>query len=173
MENKEMFDAVEEQLDKKIKSLTKEGIQQANIDYLSKLVDIKKDISKIGLMEEDESMRYRTSGTNGRMSYGNYDNYAGGRSRDSRGRFMGNERDNYVAYDRRYRGHDQIDDMYDYYGEYMNYRESGNYGSPEMSKALDYMLKSVEEFMMMLKNDASSQEEVEKIRRTARKIADM
>lgn len=169
MENKEMFDKVKEQVDKKITAITKEGVQQGNIDYLGKLIDVKKDISKISKMEE-EDMMYRTSGRDGRDMYGTYDNYAGGRRRDARGRYMEGGRGNYG---RRYRGHDMIDEMDMHYGTYMENRENGRYGSPEMSKALDYMLQSVEEFMMMLKEDAGSQEEVEKIRRTAQKIANL
>lgn len=171
--DKSIFDNVTEQVDKKIKAITEQGIQQTNIEYLGNLIDIKKDISKINHLEmEDENMMYRGYDNYGRDSYGTYGNdyYNGGRRRDSQGRYMENGRS---SYGRRYRGHDMIDDMADSYGEYMENRENGRYGSPEMGKALDYMLKSVEEFMMMLKKDASSQEEVEKIKRTARKISDM
>lgn len=162
----DIFGKITEQVDKKLEALTKEGVQQNNVDYVGKLIDIKKDISKMNYLESEENnMMYR-----GYDNYGNYDNYGGGRSRDSRGRFMEGNRGNYG---RRYRGHDMIDNMSEYYGTYMDGIENGRYSGPETSKALDYMLQSVEEFMMTLKNDANSQEEVDKIRRTAKRISDM
>lgn len=165
-ENKDMYKKIIEQIDKKLEVLTKEGIQQNNIDYVGKLVKAKKDISKIKKLEsEGESNMYR--GYDGYGAYDGYGTYNGGRSRDSQGRYMGNN------YGRRYRGHDMIDNVAEHYGTYMENRENGRYGSPEMNRALDYMLQSVEEFMNMLKKDASSQEEVEKIKRTARKISEM
>lgn len=163
----EMEQKMNEQLDKKINAILEQGIQAGNVDFLYKMVDIKKDMAEIN--KEEHEMMYR-----GRNSYyGNYDeydNYGRGRRRDSRGRYMEGEHE---MYNRRYRGHDYIDDMAEHYGTYMENKETGRYGSPEMGKALDYMLKSVEEFMTMLKNDASSHEEVEKIKRTARKISEM
>lgn len=153
---------LKKQVDKKLTELKNEGIQQANVDYVYKLIDIKKDITEM----EDKEM-YRDY-------YGNYENdygnYRGGRSRDSRGRFMENGRGNYG---RRYRGHDMLDDMNMNYGEYMENRENGNYGSPEMNKSFDYMLQSAEDFFKHLRNEAGSEEEMEKIRRTARRISEM
>ena len=170
-ENSEILFKVGEQIDKKIEALEKEKIQQTNIDYLNKLMDFKYKVAKINHMKkEDENMMYGNYDDYG--NYGNYNNYgkdAYGRNyqRDSRGRFMdgGN-------YGRRYRGHDMIDEIGAYYGTYMENKENGRYGSPETSKALEYMLKSVEDFIMTLKNDAQSQEEIEKIRKTARKIVE-
>lgn len=158
-----------EQIEKKLEALTKEGIQQSNIDYIYKLIDVKKDIK--GMEEKD--MMYRGYDNYGRDSYGNYDNYGtymGGRSRDSRGRFMESGRGNYG---RRYRGDDMIEDMNMNYGTYMENKENGNYNGPETSKSFDYMLKSAEDFFKHLKDEAGSQEEIEKIRRTARKISEM
>ena len=172
-EKKKMIVDMKEKVEKKIQEITKNGIQQANIDYLYKLIDIHKDLANEEYWKkEEEQMMYRGYDNYDRNSYGTYGNdyYNGGRRRDSQGRYMENGRS---SYGRRYRGHDMIDDMADSYGEYMENRENGRYGSPEMGKALDYMLKSVEEFMMMLKKDASSQEEVDKIKKTARKISDM
>lgn len=169
MEQKnETLDKICEQVDKSLKTVLEQKVQPGNADYLYKLIDVKKDIIQIKGMEDD-SMMYRGYDNYGREDYGNYGTYAGGRSRDSRGRYMGNDR----SYGRRYRGHDYIDDMAETYGTYMENRENGRYGSPEMDKALDFMLKSVEDFMKMLKQDASSQEEVEKIRRTAKRISEM
>lgn len=164
-----IFEQVNEQIDKKIEALSKEGIQKTNIDYLGKLLDAKKDMKEM----EETNMMYRGYDNYGRDAYGTYDNYGnygGGRSRDSRGRFMEGGRGNYG---RRYRGDDMMEEMSEHYGDYMENKESGRYGSPEMSKAFDYMLKSAKDFFKYLKEEASSQEEIEKIRRTAREISEM
>lgn len=147
-----------------IEKIKKDGINTTNLDHLYKLEDIHYKMAKEKHMKgEEDSMMYRTSG----REYGNYDAYGRGRARDSMGRYMDGD-----MYGRRYRGHDYIEDMGMHYGTYMDGRESGRYGSPETSRALDYMLKSLKDFVMTLKNDASSQEEIEKIKRTAREIAD-
>ena len=110
--------------------------------------------------------------------YGNYNEY-GARMRDSRGRYMGDYGRRGVPGSGRgrYRGYDYIDDMTEQYGNYSEGKESyrrGNYGAGEDSmKSLDYMLKSVHQFMKMLKDDADNQEEVELIQEYARKIGDM
>lgn len=168
----DLNEKIKQQVDKKLEALTKEGIQQTNIDYVYKLIDIKKDVCEIKKNEmEEENMMYR--GYDNYDNYGGYDNYGtygGGRRRDSQGRYMEGGRGNYG---RRYRGHDMIDDMADTYGAYMESHENGRYGSPESAKSFDYMLKSAEDFFKHLKNEAGSQEEMEKIKMTARKIAEM
>lgn len=177
-EKTKVFDKICEQVDKKLEALTNEGIQQTNIDYLGKLIDVKKDISKINHTEMEEEMMYREYDNYGnydgygRDSYGrdNYGTYNGGRRRDSRGRYMEGGRGNYG---RRYRGDDMMEDMAENYGRYMESHESGNYGGPETSKSFDYMLKSAKDFFKHLKDEAGSQEEIEKIRRTAREISEM
>ena len=109
------------------------------------------------------------------MRYGDY----GARMRDSRGRYMGDYGRRGVAGTGRgrYRGYDYIEDMNDNYGNYSESKESyrrGNYGAGEDSmKSLDYMLKSVQQFMKMLKDDADNQEEVELIQDYARRIGDL
>lgn len=100
------------------------------------------------------------------MRSGNYG------ARDMRGRYMGD-------YGRRgnYRGYGYLDDMNEYYGNYNESKESyrrGNYGAGKDSmKSLDYMLKSVCQFMKMLKEDAETPEEEELIREYSRKIGEM
>jgi len=109
---------------------------------------------------------------------GNYNDY-GARMRDSRGRYMGDYGRRGVAGTGRgrYRSYDYIEDMNDNYGNYSESKESyrrGNYGAGEDSmKSLDYMLKSVHQFMKMLKDDADNQEEMELIQDYARRIGDM
>lgn len=103
------------------------------------------------------------------MRYGNYNDY-GARMRDSRGRYMGD-------YGRRGRGYGHLDDIGEYYGNYNESKENyrrGNYGAAKDSmKSLDYMLKSVCQFMKMLKEEADTQEEMDLIQEYARKIGEM
>lgn len=93
--------------------------------------------------------------------YGNYNEYG----RRGRGRYNGGRGSG------RYRGDDMIEDMREEYG---NYSESRNYGDGQESmKSLDYMLKSVLQFLKMLQEDANSEDEMQLIRQYARKIGEM
>lgn len=107
-----------------------------------------------------------------REDYGNYGNYSGGRSRDSRGRYMG---DNTYGR-RRYRGHDYIDNMDEDYTKYQEGKEMvnrGNYGAKDDTmKSLEYMMESVVGFVEMLKKEASP-EEMNVIREYSRRISEM
>lgn len=169
-EEKSTQEKLKEQIEELIGTLSDEGIRQDNVDYLYKLIDIHKDISNEDYWKEKMEMKYRTYGRNymegGSGNYGNYGTY-GRRSRDSRGRYTegGN-------YGRKYRGHDMIEEMADHYGNYMESRESGRYGSPETDKAFDYMLETAEEFFEHLFEESDSPEQVEKIKMTARKISE-
>ena len=95
----------------------------------------------------------------------------GARMRDSRGRYMGEYGRRGVPGSGRgrYRGQDYIDDIYESYGNYSEGKET--YGHDE--KSLEYMLKSVCQFMKMLKEDADSQQEIDLIREYSRKIGEM
>ena len=105
-------------------------------------------------------------------NYGNYGNYNGNYGREQ-------YNDNYGrrGYDRKYRGHDKIYEMYGEYGRYEEGREQynrGNYGAKEDTlKSLEYMLKSMVEFVNMLKQDATSQEEMQLIQQYTRQINEM
>ena len=71
------MDKLLEKVDKEINVLTEGDLNPQTIDTLAKLIDIKKDVSKIGYykdIKEENTMRY-------------YDDY-GRRRRDSRGRYM-------------------------------------------------------------------------------------
>ena len=159
---------MEEELKKKteesINRILKEGITTTNLDYLYKL-------SKINhIAKEDENMN----------NYGEYGNYGGRRpGYDTYGEY-GNYGDNYGEYgrygrrgrDSKYRGYGHLDRMYNEYGRYSEGKEQ--YGANEdTKKSLKYMLESMEDFARMLKEDAKSQEEVEMIRQTAQRIAQM
>ena len=140
--------------EKKIKEILDSDISPNNVEYLYKLSKIKH------MAKEDENMNYgnygRYEGNYGRYDYGRYDDY-GARRRDSRGRYM---------------GHDHLDRVYDDYGRYEENRQ--RYGANEdTKKSLEYMLRSMEDFARMLKEEAQSQEEVQMIRETAKRIAQM
>lgn len=170
--NIDIKEKIKNETEKLIDMVLNDGIQENNIDFLGKVVDIHKDISNEKYWETKEDfMMYRG---NYRSSYGDYPSMNYGRSRDSRGRY--NEGRN-SSYGRRYKGHDMLDDMYENYGTYEEGKQEynrGNYGAKEDSmKSLEYMLQSAYDFMCMLKDDAESQEEVELVQHYARKISEM
>lgn len=153
-----------------IKQITESGLQIANVELLYKLIDIHKDIEneKYWKEKEEESM-YR-----GR-DYFMDDSYNRGRSRDSRGRYMDG------SYGRRgvpgtgrgrYRGYDMIEEMGEHYGDYSEGRDT--YGNDrETEKSFDKMLQSLEDFTYLIMQEADSQDKIEKVRKTARKISEM
>lgn len=158
------------EVEKIIKQITENGLQTANVELLYKLIDIHKDIEneKYWKEKEEESM-YR-----GR-DYFMDDSYNGGRSRDSRGRYMDG------SYGRRgvpgtgrgrYRGYDMIEEMGEHYGDYSEGRDT--YGNDrETEKSFDKMLQSLEDFTYLIMQEADSQDKIEKVRKTARKISEM
>jgi len=155
-EKKELFEEVCEKVEEKIQTIVEGGITPDNIEALGELIDIHKDLANEDYWKEKkEAMK---------MRYRGYDEYSEGgygrRGRDSRGRYAG----------RGYEGEEMIEEMREHYGNYM---EGGRYNGPEKDKAFDYMLKSAEEFFMHLMEEAEHPEQMEKIKRTARKISEM
>ena len=152
------------EVEKIIKQITESGLQTANVELLYKLIDIHKDIENEKYWKEKEE----------NMMYRDYDNYGGGRSRDSRGRYM-------ESYGRRgvlgtgrgrYRGYDMIEEMGEHYGDYSEGRDT--YGNDrETEKSFDKMLQSLEDFTYLIMQEADSQDKIEKVRKTARKISEM
>ena len=168
-ENKEVKQDViskaKEEVEKLIKAATENGLQASNVQLLYQLIDIHKDIENEKYWKnKEEAMRYM------RDDYGTED-YRGGRSRDSQGRFMGDRRST------SYRGQRVLDEMYNGYRNYNDGKEEynrGNYGARnETMRSLESMLESVTDFIEMLQNDASSQEEVDMIKHYTRKISEM
>lgn len=162
----QIVDKVNEQIEEKIKKIVEVGVQSDNVDYLYKLVDIHKDLANEDYWKcKKEVMKMRYRDGYGRDEYGaeEYGNY-GRRMRDSRGRYMD-------------RGQEMLDDMRDMYGEYSDSKEEygrGNYrAKDDTMKSLDYMLQSVMEFMKKLQQEADSPEEVELVKKYARKIGMM
>ena len=166
-EDKKELDLIpkaKEEVEKLIKQVTESGLQVANVELLYKLIDIHKDINNEEYWKKKEE----------NMMYRDYDNYSGGRSRDSRGRYMD-------SYGRRgvpgtgrgrYRGYDMIEEMGEHYGDYSEGRD--NYGNDrETEKSFDKMLQSLEDFTYLIMQEADSQDKIEKVRKTARKISEM
>ena len=152
-----------------IKQITENGLQTANVELLYKLIDIHKDIKNEDYWKEkEEESMYR-----GR-DYFMDDSYNGGRSRDSRGRYMDG------SYGRRgvpgtgrgrYRGYDMIEEMGEHYGDYSEGRDT--YGNDrETEKSFDKMLQSLEDFTYLIMQEADSQDKIEKVKKTARKISE-
>ena len=157
MEEKEMTttESIKSEIEKILGDISNDGVNQSNVDYIFKLVDIHKDLNQEDYWEV-KKMYYRDSR---RYDYDRDDMSYGRRTRDRRGR---------------YKGHDMIDEMSDYYGKYMETRDGRSYGSREDSiKSLDYMMASVYDFVCMLEEDAKSDEEMNIIRKYARKISEL
>jgi len=129
-----------EKANENIKNILDEGINVNNLEHLYKLTKIKH------IAKEDENM------------YGNYGNYGGRRpGYDSYGRGSYGEYGNYGARgrDMRYRGDEHLDRISGEYGRYMANRE--RYGaSPETDKSFEYMVKSLEDFIKYLHEEAET-----------------
>ena len=178
MKEKQMFEKLKEETENMICRILEQGLEKDNVEILGEVVDIHKDIANEDYWQKkEEIMRYRNYG---RDSYGEYGNY-GRRMRDSSGRFTegGYSEGSYSdrGYDAKYRGHEMIDDMYQNYEAYSEAREQygrGNYGAKEETmESFKYMLKSFKDFFKHLQHEASSQEEVEMLKKTAREISEM
>lgn len=176
VEETNVIDKVTEEVDKSIKRIMEQGVQTSNIDFLYKMIDVKKDIAQIE--KEEQEMMYGNYGNYGRDSYGEYGegSYNGGRRRDSRGRYMESG-----SYGRRgvrgtgrgrYRGEEMMDEMMYHYGNYNEGREQ--YGADEETmKSFKFMLKSFKDYYKHLKDEASSQQEVKMLEDVAREISEM
>lgn len=166
-----VLDKLKEETEKSMKRVLEQGVQTTNVDFLYKMIDIKKDIAEIE--KEEQEMMYSNYG-----NYGREDEmmYSGGRRRDSKGRYMESS-----SYGRRgvkgtgrgrYRGEEMMDEMAYHYGNYNEGREQ--YGADEETmKSFKYMLKSFKDYYKHLKDEASSQQEVKMLEDVAREISEM
>ena len=164
-EDKKELDLIpkaKEEVEKLIKQVTESGLQVANVELLYKLIDIHKDINNEEYWKKKEE----------NMMYRDYDNYSGGRSRDSRGRYMDSSYGRYTTSRKEnYRGREMINDIDDNYGRYNEAKTYGDRGSS--TKSLEYMLESIVCFVEMLQEDATNQDEMDLIRKYTRKISEM
>lgn len=140
----------------KLNEITASGINQSNIDYISTLVDVHKDLKNEEYWKE-KIMRY------GNYRYDDYDDsrYGRGRKRDSRGRYMG-----------KHRGHEILDEMGRYYGEYVDGVEMYGHDN-ETDKSFDRMIDCFEEFAYAIVEEIDEPMKADKIRKVARKISEM
>ena len=154
--NKVIFKDLKYATEDKIKDLLEESQNQItanNLEALGELIDIHKDIAneEYWCMKEDSEDMYRGYDRDYRDGYDRRerDPY-GARHRDSRGR---------------YRGHDYIDDMSDYYGRYMEGRS--RYGANEdTDKSFHYMVEALEDFIKVLHEEASTDQQRQQLRDT-------
>ena len=169
-----VLDKLKEETDKSMKRVLEQGVQTNNVDFLYKMIDIKKDIAEIE--KEEQEMMYGNYGRGSYREYSEGGNYSGGRRRDSRGRYMEDD-----SYGRRgvprtgrgrYRGEEMMDEMAYHYGNYNEGREQ--YGADEETmKSFKYMLKSFKDYYKHLKEEASSQQEVKMLEDVAKEISEM
>ena len=146
--------------------LTINGITLENIDYISKLVDIEKDIKK-----EDLEMRYSEYDEG---SYGRRGVPGSGRGRYREGSYgrrgvPGSGRG-------RYRGYYPMEEMMEHYGNYSEANEEsmrGNYGAEgEMVKSVEGIMKNIYEIVEEL-SETEVPEVEHIIKRYAKKISEM
>ena len=155
---KRVENEVIEKTESSIKRIVDEGLTTNNIDLLYKLSKIKH------MAKEDKNMNNNYNG------YYNYRNYDVGRMPGFNS--YGENQYGRQGQDMKYRGYESLDRMYNEYGRYEEGRQ--RYGNNEDTKrSLKYMLESMEDFARKLKEDAQSQEEIEMIRQTAQRIAQM
>lgn len=158
-EKKETMHKICEQVEELIGKISEEGIQADNVELLGELVDIHKDIANEKYWDvKKEGIKMRYSRGYDEYNEGSY----GRRGRDSRGRYTGRGM--------MHEGEEMIEEMREHYGNYM---EGGRYNGPEKDKAFNYMLQSAEEFFMHLMDEAENPEQIQKIKKTARKISEM
>ena len=147
-----MQEKLEKKTEESINKILEEGITTNNLDHLYKLTKINH------IAKEEENMN----------NYGNYGNYGGRRTGyDSYGEYgRGSYGENYGEYgrdsygrrgrDMKYRGDDSLDRMSGEYGRYMESRERYGAGSQESDKSFMYIVKALEDFIMVLKEEADS-----------------
>lgn len=157
-----MIEKILEKTSEYIEGAAENGLNSVDIDYLFKVVDIHKDMKEVECMNN-----YGRYG-----NYGNYGNYSEGYGEYGR----------YDAYGRRgvdakYRGDSYMENMngsYRAYEQSRNEFNNGNYGAKEDGlKELEFMLHSLVKFAKTIKEEATSPEEQEIVKRHFMKISEM
>ena len=149
-----MEDKLLEKVNEKIQHIIDEDINVNNLENLYKLSKIKH------MTKEDKEMNYGNYGYGARRpGYDSYGNYGRGN--------YGNYGEGYSARgrDMRYRGDDSLDRMY---GEYGRYQESrSRYGAgEETDKSFHYMVKALEDFVMVLYEEAETPQQRQMLNET-------
>lgn len=163
------MEKLKEFVEEKIKKIVEAGITDNDITTLYKLVDIDKNLKK---MEGYENMRY-----NERRNYME-GGYSEGYSARGRGRGRGRARDSQG----RFRGLDESEEMFErmqegyegYQEGREEYRRTGYSGAKdEGMESLEYMLQSLVNFFEYVQDNTDSQEEMELVKKYAKKIKEM
>lgn len=151
-----MHEKLEKKTEESINKILEEGITTNNLDHLYKLTKINH------IAKEEEN-----------MNYGNYGNYGARRpGYDSYGEYgRSNYGENYGEYgnygrrgrDMKYRGDDSLDRMSGEYGRYMESRQRYGAGSQESDKSFHYMVKALEDFVMVLKEEAETPQQKQQL----------
>lgn len=151
-----MHEKLEKKTEESINKILEEGLNTNNLDHLYKLAKINH-IAK----EEENMNNYGNYGgrragydSYGRDSYGEYGNY-GEYGRGSYGR---------RGVDSRYRGDDSLDRMAGEYGRYQESRNRYGAGSEESDKSFHYMVKALEDFIMVLHEEAETEPQKQQLR---------
>ena len=146
-----MHEKLEKKTEESINKILDEGITTANLDHLYKLIDIYKDAKEVESMNNYGNYGARRPGYDsyGRDNYGEYGNY--GENYGRRGRDM------------KYRGDDSLDRMSGEYGRYMESRQRYGAGSQESDKSFHYMVKALEDFVMVLKEEAETPQQKQQL----------
>ena len=153
-----MEERVIEKVEEPMKQILDQGIDLNNVEYLYKLSKIKH------MAKEDKDMN---------MEYRNYGNYSGRRpGYDSYGRYYGNYGNyNEGSYgrqgrDMKYRGDDEIDRMSMEYGRYQENRNRYGAADQETDKSFHYMVKSLEDFIRVLYEEAETPQQKQELMQT-------
>ena len=140
-----------EKTKKSIETILEGDISPNNIEYLYKL-------SKINHMAKEDSNMYENyMGRNpgydsyGRGNYGNYGEYGRGGNYGARGR------------DSRFRGDEYMDRISNEYGRYMENRQRYGAGDQETDKSFHYMVKALEDFIMVLYEEAETPQQKQQL----------
>ena len=151
-EGKTLEDKTIETVEKSIEKINKDGLNPTNLDHLYKL-------TKIRHMAKEDKEMYGEYGNYGRGRRAGYDSY--GRDEYGRGSYG---RDSYGrrGYDAKYRGEDELDRMSGEYGRYMESRERYGAGE-ETDKSFHYMVKALEDFIMVLKEEAETPQQKQQL----------
>lgn len=151
-----MQEKLEKKTEESINKILDEGINTNNLEHLYKLTKINH------IAKED-----------GSMNYGNYEGYGARRpgydsyGRGGYGNYGEYGRDNYGrrGYDMKYRGEEELDRMHGEYGRYMANRERYGAGE-ETDKSFHYMVKSLEDFIKVLHEEAETPQQKQQLMQT-------
>ena len=182
VKEKDIMLDVKNLVEQELEHLSKSGIQNNNIDNFCKLVDIHKDIENEcywKVKKEVMTMRYgdydeRKYGADGMYVHGEYgDDYG----RYGRRGVPGSGRGYRGQYGHGRESEEMMERMKEHFGNYEYNKEEfsrGNYGAKgETMKSLEYMLQSAMEFIQRLQEEADSPEEVQLVKKYAKKIGMM